>query len=75
MRAGFSKIDITPPLDRIEARLNRQPPQGKIATIALELMLGGDLDEEQKRRLLQIAERCPVHRTLQGAVRIVTRAG
>ena len=58
------------PLDRIEARLNRQPPQGKIATIALELMLGGDLDEEQKRRLLQIAERCPVHRTLTESVQI-----
>ena len=31
-------------------------------------MLGGDLDEEQKQRLLQIAERCPVQRTLQREV-------
>jgi uncharacterized OsmC-like protein len=34
-------------------------------------MLGGDLDEEQKQRLLQIAERCPVHRTLTERVRII----
>jgi putative redox protein len=36
-------------------------------------MLGGDLDEEQKQRLLQIAERCPVHRTLTSEVNIRTR--
>ena len=29
--------------------------------------LVGDLDESQKARLLEIAERCPVHRTLSGA--------
>jgi putative redox protein len=33
-------------------------------------MLGGDLDEEQKQRLLQVAERCPVHRTLTESVQI-----
>jgi uncharacterized OsmC-like protein len=34
------------------------------------LILGGDLDDEQKQRLRQIAERCPVHRTLMEGVRI-----
>jgi putative redox protein len=37
--------------------------------------LTGPLDEEQRARLLQIAERCPVHRTLTGGARIETRAG
>ena len=59
------------PLDRIEARLTRQPAEGKIATITLELILGGDLDAEQTRRLRDIAGRCPVHRTLTETVRIV----
>jgi len=58
------------PLDRIEARLVREPPQGKISTITLDLILGGALDDEQRQRLLQIAERCPVHRTLTEGVRI-----
>jgi len=52
-------------------RLEREPPQGKISTIALELILGGDLDEDQRKRLTQIAERCPVHRTLTESVRMV----
>lgn len=45
-------------------KLNREPPQGKISAITLELILGGALDEEQKQRLREIAARCPVHRTL-----------
>jgi putative redox protein len=32
----------------------------------------GDLDEEQCRRLLEIADRCPVHKTLQGQIDIVS---
>jgi uncharacterized OsmC-like protein len=35
----------------------------------------GPLDEEQRVRLLQIADRCPVHRTLSSEVRIVTHLG
>ena len=37
-----------------------------------ELELNGELNEEQRQRLLEIAGRCPVHRTLTGAVRIET---
>jgi putative redox protein len=59
------------PLDRIEAQLVREPPQGNIATITLDLMLGGPLDDEQRQRLHAVAARCPVHRTLTETVRIV----
>ena len=59
------------PLDRIEAKLTRDPPQGRIQTIALDLILGGALDDEQRQRLMEIAERCPVHRTLTETVQIV----
>jgi putative redox protein len=34
--------------------------------------LEGDLDEAQKKRLLEMADRCPVHRTLHNPVRVVT---
>jgi len=40
----------------------------KIDRISLELELGGPLGESQRRRLLEIAERCPVHRTLRSEV-------
>lgn len=41
-----------------------------------DIELVGDLDEEQRARLMQIADRCPVHRTLDAGVRIrSTQAG
>jgi putative redox protein len=30
----------------------------------------GDLDDEQRARLHEIANRCPVHRTLEGPIEI-----
>lgn len=41
-------------------RVNLQSPD----TFALEIALEGTLDETQRARLLEIAERCPVHLTL-----------
>ena len=32
----------------------------------------GDLTTEQKKRLLEIADKCPVHRTLKGEIRVRT---
>jgi putative redox protein len=34
----------------------------------------GDLNPEQRKRLMEIADKCPVHRTLTSEIRIVTRA-
>ena len=41
--------------------------------IQMEVSVFGDLSEEQRQRLLQIAERCPVHRTLSAKVPIRAR--
>ena len=41
--------------------------------IEIEISLLGDLSEDQKRRLLEIANKCPVHRTLTSQVQIRTR--
>jgi putative redox protein len=60
-------------LDRAEVRLTREPGEGKPVSIEMELMLGGDLDEEQRARLREVAARCPVHRTLMDGVRITHR--
>ncbi len=35
----------------------------------------GDLTDAQRQRLLEIADLCPVHKTLEGTVRVVTVAG
>jgi putative redox protein len=36
------------------------------------IRLEGDLDAEQRKRLLEIADKCPVHRTLTSEINILT---
>lgn len=47
--------------------------EGRVERIVRRLEVEGDLDDEQRARLLEIADRCPVHRTLEGKPTIVTR--
>ena len=48
---------------------------GKLDEISLELIVTGVLTDEQRTRLLEIAGRCPVHRTLTSEIRIRARLG
>jgi putative redox protein len=36
--------------------------------------MDGDLDAEQRAKLMEIADKCPVHRTLTSEIKIVTTA-
>ena len=47
--------------------------EGKIDRIDRVLELEGPLDAAARQRLLEIADKCPVHRTLHGEVRVSTR--
>jgi len=38
-----------------------------------EVYVAGDLSEDQRRRLIEIAAKCPVHRTLSSPIQICTR--
>ena len=71
------------PLEEVEVRLRHEKihcadcaeasgERSKIDHIRRELVIEGDLDEDQRRRLVEIADRCPVHRTLHSEVRITT---
>ena len=46
--------------------------EGRVDLIEREITLEGDLDEAQRTRLQQIADKCPVHRTLHSEVDIRT---
>jgi putative redox protein len=48
--------------------------EGMLDQIDLVIAMEGALDAEQRKRLLEIADKCPVHRTLTSEIRIVTRA-
>jgi putative redox protein len=49
--------------------------KGKVDRIERRVDIRGDLTEEQRTRLLEIANRCPVHRTLHSEVVVRTHAG
>ena len=48
---------------------------GKLDQIGLDLILTGVLSGEQRARLLEIADKCPVHRTLTSEISIRSRLG
>ncbi|MAM61172.1 bifunctional alpha/beta hydrolase/OsmC family protein [Maritimibacter sp. UBA3975] len=47
-------------------------PSGKVDEFRRMIRLAGDLTEEQRDRLIEIADKCPVHKTLHQENRIVT---
>ncbi len=46
--------------------------EGRIDRFERELLLVGNLSDEQRNRMLEIADRCPVHRTLHSEVEVRT---
>ncbi len=44
----------------------------KIDTFEREIRLEGNLDEGQRQRMMEIADKCPVHRTLHAEVRVIS---
>ncbi len=51
---------------------NCEDPTAKIDTFEREIKLEGTLDEKQIKRILQIADKCPVHKTLHSETQVVT---
>lgn len=61
------------PLEHVEVHLRHGRLSDENAElISREITLTGALDEGQRTRLLEVAKKCPVHRTLTGDLRIVT---
>ena len=72
------------PLDRVIVRLRHarihaedcaacETKIGLIDRIDREIELHGALDAAQRARLVEIADKCPVHRTLESEIHIVTK--
>lgn len=71
------------PIDRLETHLRHakihaedcaecETRQGKVDRIDRRLVIEGPLDADQKAKLREIADKCPVHRTLHSEISIVT---
>jgi putative redox protein len=73
------------PLEGVTVRLSQQKihardcadcetkDDSRIDRITREIVLSGPLNAEQRQKLLEIADRCPVHRTLMGQKELATR--
>ena len=59
------------PLEHVQVTLTGQHTDGRFV-ITRHLALTGTLDAEQRQRLIEIAEKCPVHKTLAGEIVIMT---
>ncbi len=73
------------PLERVTVTLNHskihaedcaecETKAGMLDHIERVIAMKGALDVEQRQKLMEISEKCPVHRTLTSEVHIVTRA-
>lgn len=73
------------PVERITVKLSHkkihaadcadcETKEGKIDRIERVIAMEGQLDSEQRAKLMEIADKCPVHRTLESEISIVTRA-
>jgi len=79
MYADFKKIRLRSATvavrhDRVHAEDCRdcESSSGFIGEFQRVLTLDGDLSEEQRQRMLEIADRCPVHKTLHGEIKVRT---
>ena len=72
------------PLERVQVELRHEKihakdcadcetQEGKVDRIERVIRLEGELDAAQQQKLLEIANKCPVHRTLHGEVTVPTR--
>ncbi|KYG21184.1 osmotically inducible protein C [Bradyrhizobium sp. AT1] len=73
------------PLDRVTVTLKHskiyakdcaecETREGMLDQIERDITIDGALDAEQRKKLMEIADKCPVHRTLTSEIRIVTKA-
>ena len=73
------------PLDRVTVTLKHskihaedcaecETREGMLDQIDRVIAIEGALDADQRQRLMEIADKCPVHRTLKSEIRIVTKA-
>lgn len=71
MYAAHKKWD----LQKVEVRLAINPegkPEDGSTRMDRHITVSGDLTEEQRMRLLEIANKCPVHKILTGTIKIGT---
>ncbi|MDH3810941.1 MAG: alpha/beta fold hydrolase [Gammaproteobacteria bacterium] len=80
MYAAHKKLDLESATVRVshgrvhaDDCVDCEQQDGQIHEFNRELLLEGDLTEAQRARMLEIADRCPVHKTLHSEIKVRTR--
>ena len=70
----LENVEITLKHDRIHAEdcSDCEQQTGLVDTINKKIRLYGDLTDEERQRLLEIADKCPVHKTLHNEIKITS---
>ncbi len=59
-------------VDRLAVRVHQRVADDKVPEIVRDIRLSGALDAEQRARLLDIANKCPVHKLMTENKRVLT---
>ncbi|MEO8446488.1 MAG: OsmC family protein [bacterium] len=73
-KLSLEAMTITLNHDKIHAEdcENCETKDGKLDRINIKISFTGNLSEDDKAKLLEISEKCPVHRTLSSEIKIET---
>jgi putative redox protein len=72
---SLGRISVRVRHDKIHAKdcAECEDKAGRVDRIEREITVEGDLTDEQRQRVLEIADKCPVHRTLHSKVLVTSK--
>lgn len=74
-KLAVKQVSVRVEHDRVHAEdcVECEKTDGKVDQFIRHIRIEGDITDEQRARMLQIADLCPVHKTLENEIRVVTR--
>ncbi|NAY90566.1 alpha/beta fold hydrolase [Muricauda sp. JGD-17] len=72
---SLENVEVHTSYDKTHAEdcQNCETDSAKIDTFHREIQLTGDLDAKQQERIMQIADKCPVHKTLHSQIQVISK--
>jgi putative redox protein len=68
-----TEVDLRHERNHVADAADCETRDTRMDQITRTLSFEGPLDDGQRAKLLEIAEKCPVHRTMEGGARVTTR--
>jgi putative redox protein len=73
-KLALERVEVQVRHDKVHAEdcVDCDKRESRIDQLERRIHLWGELDTAKRQRLLEIADRCPVHKTLHGEIRVVS---